>query len=119
MLPSIAFADCNFATDITALPDGGYRYSKDCHIQVGVMKKQNDNYLGAITDLKKAITLKDLAITESDARTQNWMDTSFRLEKREESIESLRKQNDWIYFGLGALAILGAGFATAALTNRH
>lgn len=116
LIPNIVFADCDFSK-VVSNPDGTYTYSKELHICVGTMKQQNSNYVLAISDLKKSITLKDLALQQSDQRTQLWMDTSFKMEQREESIDSLRKKSDWLYFGLGALTIIGAGILAAQVSR--
>jgi len=119
MFSNVAFADCDFKTGISPLPDGNYEYTKGCHEQVGIMKKQLDNSTQAIADLNKAISLKDLALKASDDRTQLWMDTSFKLEQREESIADMRKKNDWLYFGLGALTILASGYMASQLIRHN
>jgi hypothetical protein len=65
-----------------------------------------------LTDLTKAISLKDLALKDSDQRATDWMNTSGTLEKRLQEVDSLEKKNDLLYFGLGvvmtSLAVFGA-----------
>lgn len=119
MFSNTAFATCDFSTGITSLPDGGYRYSKDCHVKVGEMKESLENKEKAIVEYKKAIDLKDLALITSQERTQLWMDTSFKLEERVTKIEDLRRRNDWLYFGLGALTVLASGYVAAQLMDHH
>lgn len=117
-ISNIAFADCDFKTGITPVGNGTQIYSQDCHRQVGLMVQQLQTKDMQIQDLSKAIDLKNIALKASDDRTQLWMDTSFKLEQRVESIDTLRKQNDWLYFGLGALTVIGTGFMAASLI-RH
>ncbi len=112
MLPSLCFGDCDWSLGIKPLADGNYEYSKVCHEQVGTLTQQ-------ITDLNKAIDLKNEALKASDERTQLWMDTSFKMEDKLQKVETLQKSNDWLYFGLGALTIILTGFATASLTHRN
>lgn len=114
---NIALADCDFKTGISPIVDG-FKYSQQCHQQVGIMVQELQIKDKQLEDLNKAIDLKNTALKASDDRTQLWMDASFKLEARTEAIENLRKSNDWIYFGLGALTILGAGFMAASLV-RH
>lgn len=110
-------ADCDFKTGISPNQDGSYRYVKECHILVGQMKAKLESTDQATQDLLKAIQLKDQALKTADERTQLWMDAALKLEKREESIENLRKQNDWMYFALGALTVFGSGVMAAQLSH--
>jgi hypothetical protein len=71
-----------------------------------------------IADYKKVIDLKDLALTKSDERTQLWMNTSDNLQDRMNKIDDTAKRNEWVFFGLGALTVVAAGFMTARLINR-
>jgi hypothetical protein len=121
MLGNFAYADCDFTMGkgVNKLPDGNFEYSKECHVQVGKLVQSNGIQTQQVDDLKKAITLKDLAIQDSDARTQVWMDTSLKLEKNINAIDELKNTNSWIYFGLGVLTVIGTGFALSAVTNRH
>lgn len=112
MLSNVAMAECDFSKGITPGPDKTFIYTEECHQKVGIMKKQ-------IEDYKQVITLKDLAIQKADERTQLWMDTSFKLEDRIEKIDKLQKGNDWLYFTLGALTVIGTGMALANLTSRR
>lgn len=119
LVGNYALADCDFSKGVVAEADGSRLYSKECHIKVGQLVQDNQTKDKQIDDLNKAITLKDLAITKSDQRTQVWMDTSLKLEDNIQKIDSLKKSNEWIYFGLGVLSTFAAGMAAASLTNRH
>lgn len=114
-----AFADCDFAKGVSKNQDGSYQFSKDCELKVGQIVQDNQTKDKQIQDLNKAIELKDLAITKSDGRAQVWMDTSLKLEDNIQKIDSLKKSNEWIYFGLGVLSTFAAGMAAASLTNRR
>lgn len=114
----VALADCDFKTGISPAQGGGYIYTRDCHLKVGTMVKDLATKDQQISNLNQAITLKDLAIKDADDRTQMWMKTSVDLEQKTLEIQKLQKTNDWLYFGLGALTVIGAGFAAAQL-SRH
>lgn len=114
---NIAMADCDFKTGISPLDDGSFKYSRECHLKVGQMKQDLDVATKQVADLTQAITLKDLALTKSDQRVTLWQDTSFKLEDRINTIDSLQKFNGILYFGLGvvftSLAVWGAGHLAA------
>lgn len=112
-----AYGSCDFSTDIQKMLDGNYSYTKDCHIKVGELVQDNEIKDKQIVDYKKAIELKDLAITVADKRTQLWMDTTFKLEDNINRIDSFKKTNQWIYFGLGALTMFAAAYAAGQVIN--
>lgn len=111
-LSNVALADCDFST-VTKLEDGSYKYSKECHIKVGEMKRDLDIANKQVKLLNDSLELKDLALSKSNERIALWMDTTYKLEDRLNKIDELRSKNNWIYFGLGAvftgLAVWGAG----------
>lgn len=115
MISHSAFADCDFATMVKKLDDGTFNYSKECHQKNG----ENVRDLGIATKqvdlLNQAVQQKDIAIQKADERASRWMDTSFKLEDRVEKIDEMRKTNQWIYFGLGALTMIGAAYASKQL----
>lgn len=116
-ISNIAVADCDFSTGAKKTDHNTYEYTIDCHIAVGQMKQDLEVAKRQLTDLTQAITLKDLAITKSDQRAQLWMSTSADLESRLQKVDSLEKGNQWIFFGLGALTVLGAGFMASRLLH--
>lgn len=109
-LPSFCFADCDWSLGIKPLADGNYEYTQACHQQVGIMKQQN-------LDLQTAIKADQDALAVADQRTQNWIDTTTKMEDRIEKIDSIQKQSAWLYFGLGALTIIAAGFLAAQVSH--
>ena len=116
-MPSLAMAQCDFHTGISQVP-GGYLYTEECHLQVGKDEKELTSSRVQIADLTKAIELKDLAITKSDARATLWIDTSTKMEEKLQRVDELQKKNEFLYFGLGVLATVGAGFMAAKLLQR-
>lgn len=116
LFSNLAMADCDW-TKIVVNTDGSRTYSKELHICVGQMKQDLDTAQKQVGDLTQAIQLKDLAITKSDARATLWQDTSFKLEDRIQTISKMESTNNWIYYGLGAITVLGAGFMAAKLMH--
>lgn len=102
LLPWSCYANCDW-TQIKKNSDGTYTYSEQLHLCVGQLVQDNKAKDQQIQDLNKAITLKDLAIKEADARADNWMLTSKNLEDRLQKVDSIEKKNEWVYFGLGIL----------------
>lgn len=115
---STAHADCDFATGIRPNADGSYNYSHDCHLKVGQMSKDLDSANAQIVDYKKAIELKDLALTKSDERANLWMNTSLTLEKDLQEVDNLRSKNETLYYGLGVVTAVLAVFAAGQLRSR-
>lgn len=113
------FADCQFSTGIKPGPNDTFIYSKDCHLKVGQIVEDDKVKSQQVEDLTKAIALKTSALNLADKRADDWMDTSLKLEKNVQDIDNLKKENEWIYFGLGALTVIATGFSVASLTNRH
>jgi hypothetical protein len=111
-LPSLCWADCDWSLGIKPLTDGGYEYSKVCHEQVGIMKQQN-------LDLQTAIKADQDALVVADQRTQNWMNTSFKMEDRLQKSDALQKDNNVLYFCLGGLTIIIVAIPIALLTHRN
>jgi len=103
-----AQAACDWKTGIIPGPNKTFIYTEECHQAVGALVQANK-------DLTSALTLKDLTLTKSDARIQLWMTTADSEQQRLSKIESDTKTNEWVFFGLGALTVIGAGFMTARL----
>jgi hypothetical protein len=113
-----AFADCDFSSGITPGPNKTFIYTEECHLKVGHLVQDNAIMTKQLTDLNQAISLKDLALTKSDARAQLWMSTSENLEGRLQKVDSLEKSSQWLMFGLGALTVFGAGIMAAKLIGK-
>lgn len=113
---NVALADCNFTTGITSLPNGNYEYVKPCHIKVGEIKRDLGIANTQNEMLIEAVKLKDLALTKANERAGLWMDTSFKLEARVETMDKIYNRNKIIYFGLGVLA---TGLAIYAVDQIH
>ena len=117
LFSNLAFADCDFSKDIKPQPDGTYNYSAGCHLKVGQLVQDNQVMTTQLTDLNKAIKLKDLALSKSDDRTQLWMTTVGDMQDRLTKIDETYRHNEFLYFGLGILATVATGFAVARLTR--
>jgi len=111
LCPISALAKCNFKT-IKKVEDG-YLYTSDCHREVGKLKNEAEERREQVKNLNEAIKLKDLTITTHTERADLWMNTSFKLEDRVNTIERMNSTNRWLYFGIGViftgLSVWGAG----------
>ncbi len=115
--PFVALADCNFATDIKAMPDGSYSYSRDCHVEVGKRVKKLVIVEQQVVELEKTIELKDLALSKETERASLWMDTSYKLQDKLMSYQSASKASDRLYFITGVLVTVASVWAAGQL--RH
>jgi len=120
MVSNVVLADqsCDWSKIQPSADGTYYKYPEDLHICVGKLVEDNKAKDAQIQDLTKAIQLKDLALDMSDKRVQLWTNTSSQLEDRLTKIDSMERTNQWLYFGLGALTIIGAGLVTARLIGR-
>ncbi len=117
ILSNAAYADCNWSS-IQPLKDGGYEYPTDVHLCVGNLVQDYNTKNKQIQDLTSAITLKDEALTSADARTKLWTDAAEAEQNRMLSISANESKTQWMYFGLGVITVLGAGFMAAKLIGR-
>lgn len=117
LLPWQAMASCDWKSGISLLPDGAYRYTKECHIHVGETVRDLELMTERVELLSKAIELKDLTIAKADERADMWMKTSVSLEKRIETLDKMNAANKWLYFGLGVLATSAAIYGASKLVN--
>jgi len=117
MFSNICFADCDWA-QIKKLPDGGYEYSPALNLCVGQLVQTNAVQTQQLQDLGKAIQLKDLALTNSDARVALWQKSSDDELSRLNTIQSDEKHSDWLFFGLGVATTFLAGYTAAKLAGR-
>lgn len=113
-----AFAECDFKTGITPNDNGTYTYTKECHVKVGEMKQDLEIAQEQNVKLTKALDLKDLAITKADQRADLWMNTTYKLEDRINTIDNMRQTNQWVAFGLGVVTMFAASYAASQLV-RH
>jgi hypothetical protein len=112
-----ASGSCNWSTGIKLLPDGNYEYNKECHLEVGSLVQLTTIQKQQIADYTKAISMKDLAIQQSDSRATLWSNTSASLEGRLQKVDQLEKDSSWLYFGLGILVMGVAVFGAAKLSG--
>lgn len=111
---NVAMAECDFSTGITKT-ETGYLYTKECHVKVGEMKQDLKIANEQNEKLTKALDLKDFAITKADQRADMWMNTTYKLEDRINTIDQMRSTNQWVAFGLGALTMFAAAYAASQL----
>jgi len=115
LIPQFAFGTCDFAKGIVPGPNKTFIYSEACHQEVGKLVQENKIQAQQVTDLTKAISLKDLSLQESDKRAQTWFDTSGTLEHRLQEVDKIEKIDSWLYFGLGVLATGATAYAASKL----
>ena len=118
LLSNAALADCDFSKGVTPGPNNTFVYSQECHETVGKLVRNNKALTLQIGDLTQAISLKDLALSKADERTQLWMTTSDQLVDRVNKIDATEKHNEWLYFGLGVLTTFAAGYIAAQAVRR-
>jgi len=118
LCPKIAYSDCDFSKGIVPGPNKTFIYSEACHQKVGQLVQDSKVQTQQVTDLTKAISLKDLALKDSDQRAMDWMSTSGTLEKRLQEVDSLEKKNDLLFFGLGVLTTFLAAYGAAKLVGK-
>lgn len=106
-----AQAACDWKTGITPGPNNTFVYSQQCHEAVGQLVQANK-------DLTQAIALKDLALTNSDARVALWQKSSNDEFDRLNKMENDQKRSDWIMFGLGVATTFAAAYAASQLIHR-
>jgi len=114
---NVAMADCDW-TQIKKLPDGGFEYNPTLNLCVGNLVQTNKTQAKQIQDLTTAIDLKDAALLAADQRTQLWETTSLNEQDRLTKIDNESKTNEWIFFGLGVVTVIGSGFMAAKLLGK-
>ena len=97
-----AWAECDWSK-IKKNDDGSYLYSKELNICVGVLVEQEKIRKEQVEALNTAITLKDLAIQKTEARSEMWRTTAYSLEDRISSQQRYSSYRDWAFVGLGVL----------------
>ena len=117
VLSTNALADCDFSTGITAGPNHTHIFSEECYLKVGQLVQDNAVKTQQIADLNAAISLKNLAISNSDARVALWQKSSDDNLDRLNRLQSDQKHDDYISFGLGILLTIGAAYAVHAATH--
>lgn len=111
-----AFSDCDW-TGIKELPDGGYEYSPTLNLCVGQLVQDSKVKDQQISDLNKAISLKDLALTTADQRTLLWQKTSDDQLNRLNTIQADQARSGWIYYALGAASMFLGAYAAAKIIH--
>jgi len=104
--PILAFAECDFTTDIQK-NERGYLYTTDCHKRVGKTVKDLKDAEVEVKALRKNIDLKDLAIVKYDQQLMLWRDETYNQHERLLKIKSSSDREKWIWFALG-IVVMGA-----------
>ena len=86
--------------------DGTYTYSESLHKCVGALVQSDKVKTQQLSDLTKAISLKDLSIKASDDKATLWSNTSSKLEGQDyRKTRSASKMYIRIFFAFGVLAL--------------
>jgi hypothetical protein len=104
------FAECDFST-IKQIDANTFSYSRDCHLLVGQLVRDEAARKQQIELLNQSISLKDLAISKADERTELWRQTSYKLEDRLITQDKYQNYTKWGYFAMGSLAVILGGWA--------
>lgn len=107
---TISYAECDFSTGITKV-DNGYLYTIECHKEVGKLVKDNADQATQINYLKEAMKYQDDMIAKERQRAELWRDYSYKAEDRMMSLQKYNQMSGWLYFGLGIVTTVAAGFA--------
>lgn len=110
LLPTFAYAQCDFSKGITKT-EPGYLYTPECHKEVGRTVLENDARKDEIKALREALTNKDVIIDTERQRAELWRDTSFKMESRLSSYERWKSENQLLAFGVGVLVTVGAAYS--------
>lgn len=115
-----AFADtsnCDW-TQIKKLPNGDFDYSPALNLCVGQLVSDNKVQAQQIADYKKAISLKDLAISYDDQRVALWQKSADDELQRMNSIEKDQKESSLLSFGMGVVFTAISIYGASQLTHR-
>lgn len=115
-LSNVARADCDWS-QIKKNNDNTYTYSQELNICVGNLVRDDAAKDISIADLNKVISQQNIALSKADARTQLWMDTSFKLEDKLNAVDSIYKKNEWLYFALGVVVTSAAVYGASKLAH--
>ena len=100
---------CDWST-IKKQEDGTFVYSKDCHLAVGTLVKNEKIQAERIDLLNKSLELKDLALDKADQRINNWRTEAYNQNEKILDIQRKTKYNDYIVFGLGIVTAIATGY---------
>ena len=118
LVSQTALADCKPSTDIYESYDynpSKFVYTQECHIDYGRLRKVEPQREEQVKELKKSITMKDLALTTANDRIEVWQKTTYKLQGKLLTVEKNNDKLKWIYFGIGILTMSGAVWAAGQL----
>jgi hypothetical protein len=100
------------ACDWSSIEKQGDRfvYSKDCHLAVGTMVKNEKIQAERVDLLNKSLELKDLALDKADQRINNWRTEAYKQNEKLLDIQRKTKYNDYMVFGLGVVTAILTGY---------
>jgi hypothetical protein len=111
--PQLGWGSCEFKTGVKANPDGSYTYSRECHIEVGLIRERLQYKTAEADELRRAVELKDLAYKSQAQDTANWMLAAQKTNDRLQSYQNFNILNQVLFFGAGVgltvLSVWAAG----------
>ena len=108
---------CDFSSDVKK-ENNIYKYTEECHGEVGKIVKENDLNKEQINELEKSIELKDLALKISDKRANLYEEIAEKNTDRLNRLEESRKFSNWLYFASGVAASVLSVFAASKVIRR-
>jgi len=106
-----SLAECDWKTIQEV--DSKFVYTKECHLKVADLVKNEKFRTEQVAELNKAIDLKDLALDKADQRVILWRAETYKQNDALEKAYKVSELTKWLYFGLGivgtSLAVMGAG----------
>ena len=100
---------CDWSTIVPI--DNSFKYNEACHKEVGRMVRDSDLAYQQIVELEATIKAKDEIIAKQEGLVYKWRNEAYDLEDRLDKIEDRNDFKNWIYFGLGYLAMGASVYA--------
>jgi len=98
--------------------EGGFLYSKECHVEVGRLVVSEDLRIQQINKYEDSIKLKDLAIGKANERIDLWKKTSLSLEQRVIKQYKFSEYNKYMWFIGGIATTVLSGWALGQIKNK-
>ena len=113
---------CDFSKEITKNKDGSYRYTKNCHLEVGSKikelsntKKKLDLRVKIADELEQQLDKKDQRLGVVYKRLETWQEASLKAENKINQAQKLQESNKWLWYGLGIVTMGLATFGAAQI----
>ena len=94
-----AYAGCDFAT--IQKTQGGYLYSAECHVQVGVLVESNRLLTQEVAELRQGAEKLQLAYNYLNTDRDQWRDSALKVGEKFDRYQGLSSTQNSIFLGLG------------------